>query len=277
MLPGHGPDEPAVVTLPALPEEAPVALVAERYAEALKSFKPVDDITLKASADLIAEIKETEKRYESRRVALVKPLNDEVDRINKAYKPGVEALGKLWRGLATMAATFIEDRRREAERKQQEAIAAAAKKRAEEEAKAEAARRAAEEARAKGNEKEAVKLESKAEQAELKAAHATAPVVEPLPAKSVDLGGANLSFGTFKPTWVCPGWDGKKALWALDDIFKPILGDITKLSPELQWFLAHCEVSPVRLNASVKTAKSFPSPFTITKKPGATTLRGGKE
>jgi hypothetical protein len=271
-------DEPEEVATPTPTEEAPIEEVLTFYQDKLSAMKPpMTDIELQSWADLHEELKLTHKRYEAKRKAKVDPLNKQVKEINEYYMPKVKGLEEMARRSGEVVSRRVEELRQAAEREQQRLIEEAKKAEADRIAKAEAERKAAEEAKAQGNEVAAVEHEAKAEMMELEAVQAAAPPVVQVQSRTLNLGTSKLTAGKFTPTWLLPGWDGKERLTALDDRLRPIVGDPEKLPANLRWLLAHCEVSSVLLNASVKTATSFPSPFTITKKPGATTLRGGKE
>lgn len=266
-------DEPEAV--PPTSEEAPIENALAYYEGRLKEMKePVNDLEVASWADLHEELKLTYKRYEAKRKAKVDPLNKQVTEINQYYMPKVKSLEEMARRSGNVVANFIEQKRIAAEREQQRLIEDAKRAEAERIAKAEAERKAAEEAKAKGDAVAAVEHETKAEMMELEAVQAAAPPVVEVQSRTLDLGTSKLTVGKFTKTWLLPGWDGKEKLTALDDRLRAIVGDPEKLPANLRWLLAHCEVSAVLLNASVKTATSFPSPFTITKKPGATTLRG---
>jgi hypothetical protein len=277
-------DEPAprhpiaIMEMPDNPADDVQAHILETYKGQAEALIPTDEYTLKSCAEFIEQCKLAAKRVEEKRTAQVDPLNKQVKAINEVLIPVRDAFKTLAATVAKKASDFIEDQRLAAQREQQRLIAEANKKKLEEERQAEEARKAAEAARSQGDESTAVEMESKADEAAMAAA-LTAPLTVQQPARSVDLGGGStLSFGNQKPDWTLAGWDKKKPLPVIDQ-GKPdpriasLVGDLRKLPEGIQWLLRFCEINPVLLNKACAN-EQFPAPFAMTKKAGASSLRG---
>lgn len=256
-------EESGFPTLPVLDEQADAEAaqaVLANYEAILPTLPPPNKYTLKAWAEAIDCVKASKNTMEAKRKGLVSPLNKEVDDINAAYMPLVKGFDALARRMAEIPNRFIEEQRRLALEEQRRLNAEAEQKRIAEQRKAEEARKAAEAAAAAGNEKEAAKLTSKAEAAEFRAENAVAPIVETV-ARKVEVGEGAVSFGGGKKKWNLPGWAGDKPIDLLDPLLAPLVGDLTKLPPGIQFLLRFSQLDPRKLNKAYALKEKFPHPF----------------
>lgn len=230
------------------------------YRAKVDALIPTNPASVKSCGLFVEQCKLAAKRVEDDRTRLVKPLNDQVDAVNGVYMPVRDAFKAMAKAVTERVNKFIDDQRRAAEFEQQRLNKLAAVKQAELDRQADAARRAAEEAAEAGDLKAALKLESKATQLEQKAAEVV-PQQAALPSNKVEGDEATVSFNGPKKVWNLPGWDKKKPLPLSSPMLASLVGDVSKLSPGLQFVIQHADLNPVRLNATYKGGTKFPAPF----------------
>lgn len=244
-----------------------------RYRERVDALIPTNDLTVKSCGEFVEQCKLAAKRVEEKRTAITAPLNLQVEEVNAVYMPVREAFNAMAKTVTERVNRFLDDRRRAAELEQQRINAAAAAKQAELDRQAQEARDKAAAAMQQGDTVAASKLAAKADQCEQKAAEVV-PMQAALPTNKVELDKSTVSFGGAKKVWSLPGYDKKKPLRVNDPRLAPLLGDVSKLSPGLQFILKHADLNPVYLNASYKGGEKFPAPFAEVNDYSGSVVRG---
>lgn len=222
-----------------------------------------DNLSLLRCAAFVETCKVAQSHAETRRKALVDPLNKQVKDHNAVWMPIEKGFDAAWRKTLETANRYIAKRDAEIEAEQRRVAAEAAAAQALIDQQKREAEEAAKAAAEQGDFVAAVELESKAEELRVQAAEIV-PEVVPQESSKVQLdSGATLSLGGGgKRIWTLPGWDKKKAIPALDAKFAGLIGDITKLPEGVQFLLSVCDVNPVHLNAKWKApGAKFPRPF----------------
>ncbi len=245
----------------------------ESYRLRVDALVPTDDLTVKSCGEFVEQCKLAAKRVEEKRTALTAPLNKQVEDINRMYMPVRDAFKAMAQAVTIRVNKFIDDRKRAVELEQRRKNEEARRAQEELDRKARETREAAAAAQEAGNEAKAAALEVKAEIIEQRAAEVVPTQVE-LPSNKIELEGSTVSFGGAKKTWNLPGWDKKKPLHLEDPALASLVGDISKLSPGLQFLIQHADLNPVYLNASYKGKKKFPHPFVEVNDYSKSTVRG---
>lgn len=118
------------------PYKQEIALLEEQA----KSLTVTDDLSEAVALEFISGAKRLYGDMEEKRDTRVRPLNDEVKRINQAYKPYTSVLDRLWRATDQARSMYLTKKQMAIEAANRKAIAEAAELKRQEEAKAEAAR-----------------------------------------------------------------------------------------------------------------------------------------
>lgn len=259
---------PAIV--PEIPPTVRTAAEIKTFLEQYQHYritlpKPTDEPTKRINQAFEACCKVASKFAESIRFDLVDPLNKRLKAINDEWQPMVKGFAALAKEVGDSVAlyNYEQEQKAVAEQRRLQAAADLEKRRLEQEA--ETLRQHAEAQRASGNELAALKIESKADRLEMKAETVAPAITDLVPERKTDLGnGHTLSVGKVEKTWALAGWPGEKPLLCISPLLKPLIGDMEKLPPGVQFLLVNSKLDPVCLNASYKApgAAKFPHPFT---------------